>query len=336
MKYQKDLHYFGCAYAPSPASFYARDDPAEQLVAWEVQGVLEWVTLGKLLSDRNVRLSTHVDVASTEDPECWLMKLPREHVTEIFRLASSTGPSSPTLLPDSWMDWTQLLCWSSTCKEVLSIAIELAQSAKLEDLNLNCGGQDGSDISMSENHSLKTLDAGPDRLEEQRNARIKFVDLLRRRCEHVKVTTKIEDIFVHAYQTYSLYFHEESADMNGVRRDVFDHVRGYETWSARLERWLSLWLLKQRLRCVAAVLEVDVKGTWGRFDEHSNFEWRSRDRYVRLCGYPLACARPSEARFATVFARLRYDIDEDWRRHWQDEDRYDDSSGRDWSSDGDD
>jgi len=33
---------------------------------------------------------------------------------------------------------------------------------------------------------------------------------------------------------------------------------------------------------------------------------------------------------------LRYDIDEDWRRHWQDEDRYDDSSGRDWSSDGDD
>ena len=144
MKYQKDLHYFGCAYAPSPASFYARDDPAEQLVAWEVQGVLEWVTLGKLLSDRNVRLSTHVDVASTDDPECWLLKLPREHVTEIFRLASSTGPSSPTLLPDSWMDWTQLLCWSSTCKEVLSIAIELAQSAKLEDLNLNCGGQDGS------------------------------------------------------------------------------------------------------------------------------------------------------------------------------------------------
>ena len=293
---------------------------AAQLISKEVTEIFEWVQLRSMLSSRNVRF-TVFDNAEIPQQSCTLMRIPHEILVKIIRHACDFDGSQ--------IDWVQLLRLCSICREFFSIAVRLARrethKGAEKPSRLAYGGQDGCDISMDEHHSLAFTQCGCDNVRAQRNMKRTFMALLRKEGRptpqsSVRVTTRVAQVFDHAREAHELHFDDDSTE----RHDEYDED---EEYADRIERWLSFWLLKEGLCFVAALTETDVEGDFKQYYERSNFEWSSRKRGICLCGH--GRVQMSEAPFAEVLASARFDIDEELRQQWREDELEDleDSDG---------
>ena len=285
------------------------NEDAAQLVSDEVNEVLEWVKLEQLLSRRTNTPMFGEEMVIQQQTCALFQMMPHENLVQIIRMACCDGDQ---------INWVQLLRWCTTCRDVFSIAVLIAREDRNGAQTPSCkfyGGRDSCDISMHETHELVSKDTGKDTLLEQRLTRSNFLQLLLKEGNptprsSVQVTSRVERIFEHAREAYELHYEDESADLHGTYDEDNHFADG-------LERWLSFWLLKQGMRFVAILTELDVPGEFKHYYEKSSFEWSSRKRGIFLCGR--GCAPLSEARFAEVLAAAQFDIDEGLREYWRQE-----------------